>query len=395
MDKKILRVLPSIKFIILKQIMWLVSIICTLDQRKKHLPRIDEVRTIAVFHFGGIGDMIVTTPAIRALANKYRKAKITFICSNLNHCMFFKEFPFILDLKAFNVYALDSEALFRFSFWRELRDIIKYLRSKQIDLLINFHHPFLIDWYLIEFLVVALSRSKYSIGANPYFLQRQSIYNRWLSESNLEGKHYKDFFLDIVELLGIVPENSDTEFPLSEEDRLFAESFIREKSLKSKILVSVHPGSSEPNKIWPIARYKQLCHDLINRGRKVILIGSSADQRLGEMISRDNPRVLNLIGKTSISQTAAIIERCSVFIGNDSGPFHISIAVRTPTIGLIGGGYPRFHLYSREDIQVIRKPVSCAPCRNCHCEDKHCMTRITVGEVLEAAETMLSKSKKD
>jgi heptosyltransferase-2 len=199
----------------------------------------------------------------------------------------------------------------------------------------------------------------------------------------------------MVELLGIVTENGDTEFPLSEEDRLFADSFIRNKNLRSKILVSVHPGSSEPNKIWPIARYKELCHDLIKRGRKVILVGSLADQRLGEIISRDNPSVLNLIGKTSISQTAAIIEKCSVFIGNDSGPFHISIAVRTPTIGLIGGGYPRFHLYSREDIQIIKKAVGCAPCRNVNCKDKNCLTQIEENEVLNAAEAMLNKFEED
>ncbi|MCK4821507.1 glycosyltransferase family 9 protein, partial [bacterium] len=183
--------------------------------------------------------------------------------------------------------------------------------------------------------------------------------------------------------------------PLSEGDRLFAETFIRENSLESKILVCIHPGSAQSCYLWPIERYRQVCMNLTNNERKVILVGSSVDCTFGEMICKDNPNVLNLIGKTSISQTAALIERCSVFIGNDSGPFHISIAVKTPAIGLIGGGYPRFHLYSRDDIQVIKKEVSCAPCRNWNCEDKHCMTRIEVEEVLEAAEAMLNKSKED
>ena len=395
MDKQRLRVLPSIKFFILKLIMWFMSIICSLAHRKRRVPKDQEVKRIAVFHFGGIGDMILTTPALQALANKYKKAEISFICSNLNHCMFFTEFPFILDVRAFNVYALDSKGMLKGFFWRELLDIIRYLHSKPIDLLVNFHHPVLIDWFLIEFIVVALSRTKYSIGANPHFLKSRSIYNRWISESKLEGEHYKDFFLDIVELLGIVPENRNTEFPLSEEDRLFAETFIKEHNLESKILICIHPGSSEPNKLWPVERYRQLCINLTNNERKVILVGSRVDYMFGEMICKDHPDVFNLIGKSTISQTAAIVERCSLFIGNDSGPFHISIAVRTPTIGLIGGGYPRFHLYSRDDIRVIKKEVSCAPCRNWNCRDRDCMTQIEVKEVLKAAEDMLNKFNED
>jgi ADP-heptose:LPS heptosyltransferase len=116
---------------------------------------------------------------------------------------------------------------------------------------------------------------------------------------------------------------------------------------------------------------------------------------IGEVISKENENVFNLIGKTSISQTGALMERCSIFVGNDSGPFHISVAVKTPSIGLIGGGYPRFHLYSRDDIQVIKKEVSCAPCRNWDCEEKYCMTQIEVEEVLKAAEDMLNKFNKD
>lgn len=372
-----------------------MSVICSFAHGKKHAPKNEKIERIVVFHFGGIGDIILTTPALRALANKNKKVKISFICSNLSNSMFLTKFPFISDVRAFNVYALDFKEVLKFFFWRELRSIIRYLHSKPIDLLINFHNPILIDWFFIEFIVVALSRAKYSIGANPLFLKGRSIYNRWVSESKLEGKHYKDFFLDIVELLGIVAENRDTEFPLSEEDKLFAETFIRKYNLESKILICIHPGSNEPNKIWPVERYRQLCINLTNNERKVILIGSSVDYMIGEVISKENENVFNLIGKTSISQTGALLERCSLFIGNDSGPFHISVAVKTPSIGLIGGGYPRFHLYSRDDIQIIKKEVSCAPCRNWDCEEKHCMTQIEVTEVLKAAEDMLNKFNKD
>jgi len=375
--------------------MWCLSIICSFNPRKKYAPKDKEIKRIVVFHFGGIGDMILTTPALRALANKYKKAEISFICSNLNNSMFLTKFPFILDVRAFNVYALDSKGFLKCFFWLELWDIIRYLHSKPIDLLVNLHHPFLIDWYLIEFVVVALSRAKYSIGANPHFLKTRSIYGKWISESDLKGKHYKDFFLDIVELLKIVAENRDTEFPLSEEDKLFAETFVREHNLESKILVSIHPGSSEPNKLWPAERYRQLCINLTHNERKVLLVGSKEDFMIGEMISKRNPNVFNLIGKTNISQTAALIEKCSVFIGNDSGPFHISIGVKTPTIGLIGPGYPRFHLYSRDDIQVVKKEVSCAPCRNLNCKDKYCMKQIKVEEVFRATEDMLNRFNED
>ena len=335
--------------------------------------------------------MVLTTAALRALSNQYKNAKITIFCSKACNSDFLKKYHFIKDIEEFNVYKLDSKGIVSVSFWRELVNVISKLRSNPIELIVNFHTPTLIDWFLIEFIVIAFSGAKFSIGANPYFLEKQSIYDRWISERELNGNHYKDFFLKIISLLGINPDNSDTEFPIQEEDRRYAEDFIKTHSLVSKRIICIHPASSEAYKIWPAERFKKVCAYFSIDENKIILVGSNADKSLGEIISKGNDNILDLVGKTSISQTAALIERCSVFIGNDSAPFHVAVAVKTPTIGLIGGGYPEFHLYNRADVRIIKKVMNCAPCRNMQCLETKCMRQIEVEEVVGAAETMLRK----
>jgi heptosyltransferase-2 len=372
--------------------MWALSVIVSLARRRKSLPPPQDVRRIAVIQFGGIGDMVLTTAALRELAQAYPKAKISIVCSRQGHAAFLSNFPFVDGVVAFNIYALDSRKILKKRFWSELMAIVSYLRSMRFDLLVNFHNPFLIDWFLIEFILVVLTHAQFSVGVNPSYLPKPSVYHRWVTEDVLEGMHYKDFFLKIIGLLGIEPRNSHTVFPLGEEDAAFAQAFLNEHTGRAARLAVIHPGGSSPHNHWPVERYAELACALTRRHMQVFIVGSAADWIRGEAISRINPDVQDLTGKTTLSQTAALIARAALFIGNDSSQFHVAVALNTPAIGLIGGGSPRFHLYSRENIRVIKKSISCAPCRDRSCQKMECMKRIQVDDVLEAVEEMLTTS---
>lgn len=383
------RFLPRLKFVILKLIMWTLSISVSAFRRKYKHPDPLLTREIVVFQFGGIGDMIIMTAALRELSKRFKNAKISIICSVFDNGSYLKNYPFVKDLSTFSIYALDSKKILNIDFWRELYRTIKHLRANTIDLLVNFHNPKLIDWFLIEFLLIAASGAKYTIGSNPWFLSGQSIYDSWISESKLDGKHYKDFFLKIVELLGVNRQDPDTDFPIERKDIAFADKFLRCNYLQSEKFVCIHPSGSEEVRRWPQEKFRRVCKRLGDKKITVVLIGSKSDMEIGKVISRDNLNVIPLVGQTTLGQSAAVISKCAVFIGNDSGPFHLAVAVKTPAIGLIGGGPPEFHLYRRDDIKVLKKEVTCAPCRNKACQDRPCLEAITVDEVVDAVEDMI------
>ncbi|MCX5835245.1 MAG: glycosyltransferase family 9 protein [Deltaproteobacteria bacterium] len=381
--------LPTVKFYLLGKLMHLMGRWHHWSAGNRLVPAAGDVKRIVAFHFGGIGDTVLTTPALVALAGYYRDARISFIGSNMSHCSFLGNFPFVDEVKAFNIYALDSRRLIRPSCRKTLSTIVDDLRREPVDLFINFHSPYLIDWFFIEFLIVCLVRPRFSAGINPYFLKGVSVYDRWVSEDDLEGKHDKDFFADIVERLGIPVRNRETNFPVTEEDRRFADNFVRDLRLRGDRLVCLHPGGTAACNHWPVERYRRLTADLGRRGLKFIVIGAPDEAHLVEAICKDNPYALNFPGRTTLTQSAALIEKSALFIGSDSGPFHVAVAVRTPAIGIIGGGHPRFHLYCREDIRVIKKNVSCAPCRNWDCSEKDCIRCIEVDDVIRASVELL------
>ena len=348
------------------------------------------IRRIVVFHFGGVGDMILTTPALRALAKHYPNAKISFVGSHINHFQFLTRFPFIEDLKVFNIYPLDIRGVFHAGLWRSIAEIVRYLRREPIDILINLHNPFLIDWWFLEFLVIALARPRISAGINPSFM-KGSIYDIWISESTLVGKHYKDFFLEVVGLLGVPAEQKDTEFPITEADHLSAGVIIKDLGLVPKELICLHPSGQESRR-WPAEKFRELSLKFGREGREFLVIGTAADTDLSRIICQDNPHATSLVGQTTLTQTAAIIQRCRLFIGNDSGPFHLAVAVGTPSVALIGGGPLSFHLYSGNGVKIIKNSVPCAPCRVRVCPDMQCMDNISVEDVVNACRHMLEES---
>jgi heptosyltransferase-2 len=112
--------------------------------------------------------------------------------------------------------------------------------------------------------------------------------------------------------------------------------------------------------------------------------------------------LLDFRGKTTLRQAAALLKRCCLYIGNDTGPMHLAAGVGTPVIELcchpltgspMTSPWPeRFHPWNVAQT-VLRPPVPLAPCVDgCVADDAHCIRTIGVDEVLRAARAMLGKN---
>lgn len=104
--------------------------------------------------------------------------------------------------------------------------------------------------------------------------------------------------------------------------------------------------------------------------------------------------VINAAGKLSLLGLAAALDRCSLFIGNDSGPMHIAAAVGTPVVAFFGPSEPaHYHPYG-VDYGIVGVDLRCRPCDHVHCVHSEylCMTSIKPEDIVSAALELLSRS---
>lgn len=157
-------------------------------------------------------------------------------------------------------------------------------------------------------------------------------------------------------------------------------------------IVGMQMGAADSFKCWPVESFVQVAQYLRSRhGAKIFLNASPREKKLTD-------RFLDLFGKadvfaspgTALSQAAALIQACSLFISIDTGPMHLAIGLGVPLIGLFCPtdcrdtgplGYGKAF--------VIQKGTPCTPCLTRNCRDNFCMKQISVEEVCIAADQML------
>jgi len=202
----------------------------------------------------------------------------------------------------------------------------------------------------------------------------------------------RDGYLRYLEHFDIPISDPRLVFALQQSDRL-AGAWILD-SLRSGTVIAMAPASGRHTKDWPLERYAGLADRLAKEvSAQILLIGSTKDQAAGaEVQAGMKAKALDLTGRTTLRQLAAVLERCSLLIGGDSGPLYLANAVRTPVLGLFGptNGCALVSTLGKES--VLWKPPTCAPCRDWDCRKGECMLAITVEEVLSRALWLLGGS---
>ena len=123
------------------------------------------------------------------------------------------------------------------------------------------------------------------------------------------------------------------------DDENYAQQALR--GLGGQNLIGIGPGANFPGKIWPRENFLRLIEALRDGFAAVVMLGDEKDRGLSQLIAdRSALPCINLCGKTTLLQAAAVLREMTVFIGNDSGLGHMASAVNTPTITLFGIGQP-------------------------------------------------------
>ncbi len=157
--------------------------------------------------------------------------------------------------------------------------------------------------------------------------------------------------------------------------------------------VVIFPGASIPERRWGQGRYAEVARRLGEKGVPVVVVGGEGECSDGEAIVA-RIRGLNLAGKASLAETAAVINKGAVLVSGDSGVLHIGVGLGKPTVSLFGPGIAEKWAPRGGDHIVINKCLPCAPCTQFGYTPKCpnnalCLARISEEEVFEAAERLL------
>jgi lipopolysaccharide heptosyltransferase II len=157
--------------------------------------------------------------------------------------------------------------------------------------------------------------------------------------------HEADLMLDVVRALGLPVDDPHLRYEPTEDHLRYADRLLQEWDLTGDApVVVIHPGGASnpgmvmPSKRWPAPRFAELADTLVEQsGARVVVVGHGADAPIARQmrLSMKRPSI-DLVGQTSIGQLAALLSRVSLYIGNDSLPLHLAVAVGTPVVGLFG-----------------------------------------------------------
>lgn len=259
-------------------------------------------------------------------------------------------------------------------------EIIDSLKHGEYDLGVLLTHSFSSAWWFYR------GHVKNRIGYTGHW--RKLLLDKAVPyPEEIEKQHLVLTYKMLLAPLGIPLSDRPPQLYVSEEEKQRALNLLKESgiSFDSQILVGINPGAAYGSaKCWLPERFKAVTEKLLERPDiAVVYFGDPAGAPLVNDICKglQDDRVLNLAGKTNLRELLALVQQCSVFLTNDSGPMHIAAALGTPLVALFG---------STSDVKtgpygggkVIHKYVECSPCYKRVCPiDFRCMKRIEVDEV--------------
>lgn len=177
------------------------------------------------------------------------------------------------------------------------------------------------------------------------------------------------------------------------EDEEFAERFFREHSLDPQRTIALFAAAQyEIRKVDQCgAALRQICS---REGFSVIALGTAKDIELNQQsLDKCGARSVNLCGKTTLLQSAALLRRCRLAVGADTGPAHIACAVGCPNVIVLGGGhFGRFMPYSALT-SIVALPLDCFGCRwQCKFGYPHCIRDVHSHVIEEAVQQTILQS---
>lgn len=337
-----------------------------------------EFQNILIRFPNWLGDAVMATPILADLRKKWPEATLTVMCQGAIHSLLIGN-PYIDEIFSF---LRPNEFLHR----EPARDLIARIRQGKYDLGILLPNSFSSAWWFWRGNVE--NRIGYACNLRSFLLTHPLPFPKERGHEHLVRTYKR-----LLGPLGIPLSTTLPELFITEEEKSTALQLLLQYNVpQGAKVIGINPGAAYGSaKCWLPERFREVIEKLLkDPDLYIICFGDQAGAQVVHEICEGLPaRVLNLAGLTSLRELMALIQRCTVFLTNDSGPMHIAAALKIPLVALFG---------STSDIatgpyehgDVIHKHVSCSPCYQRTCPiDFKCMKQIGPEEVYAAIKRYL------
>ncbi len=337
----------------------------------------DEIRRILVIKFGGIGDVLMSTPVLPNLRAYFPESKIDYLTLLRNR-----------DVLMDNHYidrVLTYDAKIDKSY-----DLIRHIRNKGYNLVFDLYcNP------RTAFLTY-ITGAKYRVGFK--FRGRNYAYN--IKGIGRGGEvHNTDFNLDALINANIPIISKKLNLSVNVVHEEFTNKFLSENNIQNEILIGIAITGGWESKRYKIKDYIELIK-LISakyKAKFLLLWGTKQELKEANEIKSNTDGDVFVIPESSIRYLAALIKKCKVLIGNDSGPLHLAGAVEVPVLGIYGPTNPDLQgPYGEMNVTIQNTKLDCLHCNLLECNIGNiCMTELPKLTILEKLDELLEKNKID
>ena len=335
---------------------------------------------IGIIKLGSLGDIVHTLPALATLRRHYPKAYIGWMVEAPNRDLL-KDHPLVDE-----VFLVDTAK------WRRLRwsgalPALRRIRRAGFEVVIDF------QGLLKSALLGRWTGARTRIGFEAALCREPVSANFSTVQVRPPpgARHVVDLNLSLLSSLVAHPEKERIEFPLglTPAEQRRAETYFSQLGWGPETpVLALHPGAGWATKRWETARYAALGDRLAKEtGARLLLTWGPGDKASVEALRLTLRAPAELAPPTRIKELAAILERCQLFIGGDTGPLHLAAALGIPTVAIFGPTTPERNGPYGSLGRVVHHELPCSHCykRVCPGYGTRCLTSMTVEEVAEVA----------
>jgi len=324
--------------------------------------------------FSSIGDVLLTTPLVRALHRRHPDAELYFVTKRAMAPLVLEN----LHLNGVIELAPDESLAHLAQRLRDLRpthglDLHGSLRSAALRLL-----------------VPSCQWSGYS---KRKFARTALI----AAKINMYGKHVPvpERYFEAARALDVQPDGGPPEFFLAPSARERVARWLAERGLDRQPLAALAPGAAHATKRWPTRHWRALAEQLRALGYGLVAVGGADDRQLAKELG-PAPGIHNAVGEFTLQETGACLARAAVLVSGDTGVMHMATGVGTRVVALFGPTVELFGFFPYASrVEVLERDLSCRPCsamgtERCPLGHHRCLEEIFPDQVAAAVQRLVA-----
>jgi heptosyltransferase I len=338
---------------------------------------------ILIIRLSSLGDILHALPAFSSLRAAFPEAKIEWLASK--KCSFLPAAVPGIDA----LHVLDTDSLLNLPpdlpAWRQFRSLIRELRARRFDFVLDF------QGLLKTAFLGMLTGSGMRLGFSKELVRERPAH--WFYHRTLEKPQNQVHVLELNRMLaaltGAHPMSAPIEFLVPAEDERYVQSILGEAQLQKYVIIN--PGGGWPTKRWDPGRYGELANRIqAELGIPVGVTTGPGEEGFFHAIADfcRNPAPRHF--PVSFLQLIPLLRRACLFIGGDTGPFHLACALGTPVVGIFGPTSPVRNGPWGDSDEVVTLSLPCGSCYGRTCSRNNECMNITVDQVFDAVVKRLS-----